>query len=185
MSAIWTVGHSNKNLEQFLSLLLSQHIQAVADVRRFPVSRRHPHFDMESLRNSLPTKGIQYQHFPELGGRRSPRPDSINTQWKNDAFRGYADYMETDDFRKALGRLMPLASSMRTAVMCAEALWWQCHRSLLADCLKASGVAVKHIFWSGKLEDHPYTSPARIVAGRLSYAEESLFDPPANSASRR
>ena len=175
MAEIWTVGHSNKSLDEFLALLGAHDIQAVADVRRYPVSRRHPHFEMESLRDSLRPCGIAYQHFPDLGGRRTPRPDSINTNWKNAAFRGYADYMETVEFREAIGRLMPLASSRRTAVMCAEALWGQCHRSVLADYLKASGVAVHHILATEEIQEHPYTSAARIVDGRLTYAEESLF----------
>ncbi len=182
MSEIWTVGHSNKALDDFLALLNAHEIQVVADVRRFPASRRHPHFGMEALRDALQTRSIEYRHFPDLGGRRTPRPDSINTNWKNAAFRGYADYMETVEFREAIGRLMPLAASRRTAVMCAEALWWQCHRFVLADYLKASGVAVHHILSTGKIQDHPYTSAARIVGGRLSYADETLFDQATDSA---
>ena len=185
MSEIYTVGHSNKSLDDFLALLRTHDIQCVADVRRFPMSRRHPHFAKDALLASLRTYGIEYQHFPDLGGRRTPQPDSINANWKNAAFRGYADYMQTQEFRCAVGRLMRLAESCRTAVMCAEALWWQCHRSLLADYLKASGVAVHHILSTGNSQEHPYTSAARIVDGQLSYAEETLFDPPMTSASKR
>ncbi len=185
MSEIWTVGHSNQSIGGFLALLGAHDIQAVVDVRRYPVSRRYPHFEMDSLRDSLRPCGIEYRHFPELGGRRNPRPDSINTNWKDAAFRGYADYMETVEFRDAIERLMSLAASKRTAAMCAEALWSECHRSVLADHLKASGVAVYHILSTGEIQAHPYTSAARIVNGRLTYQEESLFDQPTNSASKR
>lgn len=173
--SIWTVGHSNTDLGGFLALLDKHQIQSIADVRRFPVSRRHPHFALESLRDSLAGHQIEYQHFPDLGGRREPRADSINTNWKDPAFRGYADYMETADCREALDRLIRLAASKRTAVLCAEANWTHCHRSLLADYLKARGVVVHHILATGRVEEHPYTFAARIVRGQLTYTIESLF----------
>lgn len=185
MSEIWTVGHSNKFLDDFLILLRAHDIQAVADVRRFPVSKRHPHFSRDSLGASLKHAGIAYTHFPDLGGRRTGRPDSTNTNWKNAAFRGYADYMETPSFADAVARLKDLSSQNRTAVMCAEALWWQCHRSLLSDFLKAAGWRVTHILGSEKTQEHPYTSAAQIVQGRLRYAPETLFDQETNSPSKQ
>ena len=142
----------------------------MADVRKIPASRRHPHFGATSLEDSLRASGIAYQHFPDLGGHRRPRPDSPNTAWRNDSFRGYADYMMTPEFREALSRLEDLASRQRTAFMCAEAVWWRCHRGLIADALKAEGHDVIHILAPGKSETHPYTPAARIVDGQLSYA---------------
>ena len=177
MARIWTVGHSTRSFDEFLALLREADIEAVADVRRFPGSRRLPHFGKDALSSALEEAGIVYEHFPELGGRRRPRPDSPNTAWRNEAFRGYADYMMTDDFRHGVTRLLELAGRKRTAFMCAEALWWQCHRSLIADDLKAAGHDVLHIIGVGKIEPHPFTSAARIVNGALSYAstEGDLF----------
>jgi uncharacterized protein (DUF488 family) len=185
MPEIFTVGHSNKSIHDFLALLRGHEIQAIADVRRFPMSRRHPHFGMDALRDSLRLGGIAYEHFSALGGRRDPRPDSNNTNWKNPSFRGYADYMESPEFHKVIEHLRQLAESRRTALMCAEALWWQCHRSLIADYLKAAGWTVTHIVGATKLQEHPYTTAARMVEGRLSYAAESLFDASIRSASKR
>ena len=175
ISRIWTIGHSTRKIDIFLSLLKENGIKLVADVRMYPGSKRYPQFGREALAKSLGEHEIRYQHFPELGGRRKAKPDSKNTAWRNESFRGYADYMETEDFRAALERLLELARATRTAIMCAEALWWQCHRGLIADALKAQGAWVLHIGGAGKVEEHPYTSAARIVDGRLSYAEESLF----------
>ena len=174
---IWTIGHSTRTLDEFLALLRSADIAALADVRRFPGSRRLPHFGRDGLRESLAEAGILYTHFPELGGRRQARPDSPNTAWRNEAFRGYADYMMTDEFRAGVARLLALARQQPTAFMCAEALWWQCHRGLIADDLKAAGHDVRHVIGPGKIEPHPYTSAARIVNGALSYAssEGDLF----------
>ena len=166
---MWTVGHSNKPLEEFLGLVSTHKIQSIVDVRRFPVSRRYPHFSQQNLEQSLSNHGVSYLHFPELGGRRSPRVDSHNTAWKNEGFRGYADYMETEPYQRALEQLVQLASSQRIALLCAEALWWQCHRSLIADSLKASGIRVLHILSPTKIEEHPYTGVARVVDGKLSY----------------
>lgn len=180
---IWTVGHSNKSLEQFLELLEAQRIEAVADVRRFPGSRRHPQFGQEALAESLAARHIQYHHVPELGGRRRARADSPHTAWRNEAFRGYADYMDTEPFRAGLERLVTLARANRTAIMCAEALWWQCHRALISDYLKAAGATVRHILTPNKVEEHPFTSAARLINGRLSYAaKESELDLPFDSA---
>ena len=166
---LWTIGHSNRSIEQFIELLSGQQIQMLADVRRFPGSRRQPHFNSENLPKSLAQTGIDYVHFPELGGRRKALPDSPNTVWRNEAFRGYADFMMTPEFRAGIDRLLKLAHEKRTVIMCAEALWWQCHRSLIADYLKAAGHTVIHIMGSGKADEHPFTSAARIVDGKLTY----------------
>lgn len=167
---LWTIGHSTRTLGEFLELLAAGAIEALADVRRFPSSRRHPQFDQDALRNSLPGVGVEYVPFPELGGRRRSRPDSHNTLWRNESFRGYADYMETEEFRAGIERLLELARRTRTAVMCAEAVWWRCHRSLIADYLKASGIRVRHIIDGTRSEIHPYTSAARVRDGTLSYS---------------
>lgn len=149
--------------------LNASEIQALVDVRSFPGSRRYPHFNKENLRSSLAEAGIDYVHLPALGGRRRARPDSINLAWRNQSFRGYADYMETGGFADGIAKLLDIAAQRRTAIMCAESLWWRCHRSLISDYLKAQGIEVIHILAGGKSEPHPYTSAARIVNGRLSY----------------
>ena len=168
---IWTVGHSTLTMGDFLALLSANGIKALADVRRFPASRRHPQFNQAELRDSLAAEGIEYLHLPELGGRRRARLDSLNTVWRNPSFRGYADYMETDAFRAGVERLLLLARDKRTLVMCAEAVWWRCHRALIADYLKASGVDVIHINSAARNTAHPYTSAAWISNGKLSYGE--------------
>jgi uncharacterized protein (DUF488 family) len=168
--AIWTVGHSVRPLEDFLDLLAANRIQAVADVRRYPGSRRWPHFAQTPLARALEKRGLVYAWFPELGGRRTPRSDSPNTAWRSAAFRGYADYMATEDFAEGLGRLVSLAFGLRTAVMCAEAVWWRCHRGLIADVLRWLGFEVYHIMGPGSPAAHPYTAAARIVRGRLTYS---------------
>jgi uncharacterized protein (DUF488 family) len=195
LPSIWTIGHSTRKIDDFVSLLMDNGIKLVADVRMYPGSRRYPQFGREALAKSLGEAGIRYEHFPELGGRRKAKPDSKNTAWRNEMFRGYADYMETEDFRKGIERVMdlatgrvrptgglaeksgptaPPASSTRSvagvAIMCAEAVWWRCHRSLISDYLKASGVEVLHILDHNKVEPHPFTSAARVVNGELSYA---------------
>jgi uncharacterized protein (DUF488 family) len=166
---IWTIGHSTRQIEAFIELLRWQQIELVADVRRFPGSRRHPQFNSASLAESLAASSIGYRSAPELGGRRTPRRDSRNTAWRNAAFRGYADYMETPEFVAALDTLMAEAAKQRTAIMCAEAVWWQCHRSLIADALKVRGLEVLHILDGPKVTEHPYTGAARVVDGRLDY----------------
>jgi uncharacterized protein (DUF488 family) len=174
---IWTIGHSTRKIDIFISLLRENGIKLVADVRMYPGSKRYPQFNREALARSLAEHDIRYEHFPELGGRRKARPDSQNTAWRNEMFRGYADYMETDQFAKGIARLVDLARELGpTAIMCAEAVWWRCHRSLVADYLKARGVAVIHIVELAKTQPHPFTSAARIVNGELSYrAEDELF----------
>jgi len=166
---LWTIGHSTRSAEEFAALLQENRIELLADVRRFPGSRRYPHFNGENLRTFLSQHAIAYEHFEELGGRRNPLKDSPNTAWRNAAFRGYADYMMTGEFAKAAVRLLEIAAEKRTAVMCAEALWWQCHRALVADYAKARGVKVLHILGPRKVEEHPYTSVAQIIDGQLSY----------------
>ncbi len=168
--SIWTIGHSTRTITAFIEMLTAHKIEAVADVRRFPGSRRYPQFDQDALRASLADAHIAYEPFPELGGRRKPRPDSHNTAWCNASFRGYADYMETDAFRAGIARLLDLAGRERTAMMCSEAVWWRCHRALIADFLKAEGIQVLHILSASKTEVHPFTSVARIQGGRLSYS---------------
>ncbi len=173
---IWTIGHSVRSIEDFISLLREHQIELLCDVRRFPASRRYPHFSKAALSASLAAEGIEYVHFADLGGHRQPRADSRNTAWRHEAFRGYADYMQTEPFRQAVERLLAAAKDRRAALMCAEADWRSCHRSLLSDYLKSIGIDVLHIRDSG-VEPHPYTKQARIVEGRLSYCEPqgSLF----------
>ena len=171
MIRIWTIGYSTREIDTFLSLLQENGIKAVADVRMFPGSKRYPQFGREALAKSLSEHGIRYEHFPELGGRRKAKPDSKNTAWRNESFRGYADYMETEEFRNGITRLVDLAQeSGPTVIMCAEAVWWRCHRSLISDYLKAREVEVIHILDAKKNEPHPFTSAATIVNGDLSYA---------------
>lgn len=166
---IWTIGHSTHTLEEFLRLLGEYRIEAVADVRRFPGSRRHPHFAGDALAQSLPAHGIAYRWFPQLGGRRRAQPDSPHTGWRNASFRGYADHLGSAEFAQGLGELLALADGARTALMCAETLWWRCHRSLISDVLRCRGIEVIHILDATHSTAHPYTSPARVVDGHLSY----------------
>jgi uncharacterized protein (DUF488 family) len=167
---LWTIGHSTRKIEHFISLLEENGIKLVVDVRGLPGSKRYPQFNKEALAQSLRERGIRYEHLPELGGRRKPRPDSRNTAWRNASFRGYADYMETDEFHKGIERLVDLASKVGpAAIMCAEAVWWRCHRALISDYLKVRGIEVIHIVDANKTEPHPYTSAARIVSGELNY----------------
>jgi len=173
---IWTIGHSTRAIDEFISLLKQNEIKLLADVRAWPGSKRYPQFNKDALAESLNAHGIRYEHFPELGGKRKSKPDSRNTAWRNASFRGYADYMETEQFQKGIDRLLDGAPEAgRTAIMCAEAVWWRCHRSLIADYLKAREVEVLHVLSANKVEPHPYTSAARIVNGELSYEADSLL----------
>jgi len=174
-NTIWTIGHSTRSLQEFISLLQSFRVQMLVDIRNYPGSRRYPHFNKEALENSLPAHGIHYIHLKELGGRRKPVENSINTAWRNEAFRGYADYMQTNEFKKAIEQLEAIAEKQRTAYMCSEAVWWSCHRALVSDYLKSKGWTVMHIMDTGKATEHPYTKPARIVDGILRYNEPGLF----------
>lgn len=166
---IWTVGHSTRGGEEFGEILSSHNLEVLVDVRTYPSSRRYPQFNKAELAEFLKKIGIEYKHEPRLGGRRTPKPDSHNTAWRNAQFRGYADHMETDDFKNGVRELLELSSAKRVAVMCAEAVWWRCHRSLIADYLKAEGHEVIHIVDEKKTEEHPFTSAAGIVNGKLSY----------------
>jgi uncharacterized protein (DUF488 family) len=167
--SVWTIGHSTRPLDRFLELLTAHRIEAVADVRRYPGSRRWPQFGSDSLAATLETRGLAYVWFPELGGRRQPLPDSPNTAWRSSAFRGYADHMATEAFANGLVALLNVSLGLRTAIMCAEAVWWRCHRGLIADVLRWLGFEVCHILGHGSSAPHPYTRAARIVDGRLSY----------------
>lgn len=169
---IWTIGHSTHMLAEFMLMLKSFQIELVVDIRSFPGSRRYPHFNKEALTVSLPKNEIEYIHLRELGGRRKTTIDSHNTGWRVAAFRGYADYMETDKFKKAIKELECLADKKRVAFMCAEAVWWRCHRSLVSDYLKHQGWTVIHIMGIEKGVEHPYTSPARIIGDKLVYGKE-------------
>jgi len=170
VTELWTVGHSTRPQEELVGLLERNGIQALADVRRYPASRRHPQFNREALERSLPAAGIDYFWIPELGGRRPPHKNSRNTAWRNAGFRGYADYMETDAFRVAIESLLQRARDRHTVIMCAELAWQQCHRGLISDYLKARGIEVTHIVGPGRIEPHPWTGAAQIVDGELSYA---------------
>jgi uncharacterized protein (DUF488 family) len=173
---IWTIGHSTRTIDEFISLLQANQIRLLVDVRSLPGSKRYPQFNKEALADSLGKTGIRYEHFPELGGRRKAKPESKNTAWRNASFRGYADYMETEEFRKGVERLLDLAAGAGpTAIMCAEAVWWRCHRSLISDYLKARGIEILHIIDAKQTELHPYTSAARIVDGKLSYGADSTL----------
>ncbi len=166
---IWTVGHSTRSIEDFIDILRHYQIEILVDVRHFPGSRRFPHFNKPALNDSLITAGIRYEHMVQLGGRRPARPDSHNLAWRNASFRGYADYMETALFRDGVDHLLEIARSGKTAIMCSEAVWWRCHRSMIADYLKAAGLPVFHIIGTKDVQEHPYTSAAQLVGGRLSY----------------
>jgi uncharacterized protein (DUF488 family) len=173
---IWTIGHSTRSAEEFIAALDAHGIKLIADVRLLPGSKRFPHFNAEELKHSLGKDGIAYEHFRELGGRRKPRPDSKNTAWRVEAFRGYADYMETPEFATGARRLLEMSDNVgATAIMCAEAVWWRCHRSLVSDYLKARDVEVIHIFDEKKSEPHPWTSAARLIDGELSYTPADLL----------
>lgn len=175
---LWTVGHSTHAWDAFVEMLRTGGIEAIADVRRFAGSRRHPQFNAETMAMALPRAGIDYLPFVDLGGRRRARKDSPNTAWRNEAFRGYADYLDTTGFAHARERLEALAASKNTAVMCAEAVWWQCHRSLISDVFKSRGWTVLHLQAGGRVQEHPYTGAARIVDGRLDYSKGDDVQPP-------
>jgi uncharacterized protein (DUF488 family) len=173
---MWTIGHSTRSLSELIDLLEQHRITRLADVRRFPHSRRHPQFDAAALARDLPAARIAYRHFAGLGGFRKPRADSVNTGWRIPAFRGYADYMQTAEFIGQLDALLVAAATAPTAVMCAEALPARCHRSLLADALLVRGIEVRHILGPARAEAHTLTAGARVVDGHLTYpGEPELF----------
>ena len=210
---IFTIGHSTRSLDDFIALLHSHGINRLADIRTVPKSRRHPHFAGDALARSLPAEDVAYRHFPGLGGLRKPKRDSTNTGWRHEGFRGYADYMQTAEFARALEELIDWARGgperaapqldndvmsveratpqlhedvaraegavptgnvaralqARVAIMCAEALWWRCHRQLVADALVAPGIEVRHIASASSAPSHTLTDFARVDAGRVSY----------------
>jgi uncharacterized protein (DUF488 family) len=168
-ATVWTIGHSTRPLEEFLGLLRTYGIEAVADVRRFPGSRRYPHFARDALGESLRAHDIEYRWLPQWGGRRKARADSPNSAWRNAAFRGYADHLASAEFAEGLQELRSLAVRRRTTLMCAEALWWRCHRALIADVLSVRGIKVVHILDANHSVVHSMTAPARVVQGELTY----------------
>lgn len=169
---IWTIGHSTRTELEFLDLLQNFQIDQLVDVRRYPGSRKYPHFNKENLEVCLPQHQIEYLHLEDLGGRRKVSKDSRNMAWRLISFRGYADHMETESFREAAKQLQEMAREKRLAYMCSEAVWWSCHRSLISDFLKVRGWQVNHIMAPDKATEHPYTKPARIIDGKLSYEKE-------------
>jgi uncharacterized protein (DUF488 family) len=179
-STIYTVGHSTRSTEELLALLADANVQLVADVRAFPSSRRHPQFNRAALSEWLPAAGVQYLHLGGLGGRRTPAPDSRNGGWREASFRGYADYMASGEFRAALGELEASASERATAVMCAEAVWWRCHRRLISDALVVRGWRVEHLGVGTDRAIHELTAFAVAEPdGAISYRpiQTSLIEP--------
>lgn len=172
MPTIWTIGHSNRSIDELLNLLSAEQIELVADIRRFPASRAHPQFNADNLKTALDEQGTAYEHFAGLGGRRSTRlPDSPNNGWRVDSFNRYADYMATDEFVAALEALMEAAANRRTAIMCSEAVPWRCHRRIVADALIVRGWEVRDIIGTGPAKPHAMTPFVRVEGLRLSYPD--------------
>jgi uncharacterized protein (DUF488 family) len=169
-----TIGHSNRPLDELIGMLQAHGVDLLVDVRTVPKSRYNPQFNTDSLPAPLHEAGIKYLHMPGLGGLRHARKDSINTGWRNDSFRGYADYMQTPEFDAALVELLQASDGRRAAVMCAEAVPWRCHRSMIADALTARGVAVEHIMSAAKRSPHKMTGFARVEGTRVTYPAETL-----------
>lgn len=168
-----TIGHSTRTLDVFIHLLQAHTVARVVDVRTVPRSRHNPQFNRETLPDALSTAGLGYLHLLSLGGLRRPRPDSPNTGWQNASFRGFADYMQTPEFVEALQTLITLAGQERIALMCAEAVPWRCHRSLIADALTVRGIRVEHIISAKHRQAHVLTPWARLDGTRLSYPPET------------
>ena len=174
---LYTVGHSTRTEDEFIDLLRAHGIRRLVDVRRYPGSRRHPHFSRESLARSLPAHGIRYEHAVALGGRRTPAPDSVNAAWRSASFRAYADYMATPAFQDALAAVLADAAATRTAIMCAEAVPWRCHRQLIADALVIHGHEVLNILTADRAEPHSPNEHARLAAdGTVTYPAEAPGD---------
>lgn len=174
--AVRTIGHSTRSLAELVALLRAHGVGRVVDVRRFPRSRRHPHFDTDALARDLPRAGIAYTHAPGLGGFRRAQPHSINTGLRNRSFQGYADYMQTTDFVHHLSTLIAEAAAAPTAIMCAESTPWHCHRSLIADALTAQNIEVRHILDTHRTLPHTLTAGAHIESGRVTYpGQTNLF----------
>lgn len=168
-ATIWTIGHSTRTADEFVHVLQAHGIEVVADVRRFPGSRRHPHFGSEALMERLAVADIDYAWLSRLGGRRRGDATEDHLGWRNPSFRAYAAYTWTEDFASGLDELLHIAAGRRVSVMCSELLWWRCHRALIADVLRFLGIEVIHIASDGPGKVHPYTSPARIRDGDLVY----------------
>jgi uncharacterized protein (DUF488 family) len=169
---IYTVGHSTRSFDELVALLRAHRIGQLIDIRTIPRSRRHPHFSREALEQRLPAASIGYRHQPALGGLRKPRRDSVNGAWQNESFRGYADYMQTPAFQRAVDELIASADqpdAPGTAIMCAEAVWWRCHRQLVADALVARGLTVRHILSANSAPEHRLTDFARVDGGLVTY----------------
>jgi uncharacterized protein (DUF488 family) len=177
--SVWTIGHSTRTFASFADLLDEHRIECLADIRRFPTSARVGWSVKVRLEAALHGRGIRYDHFEALGGFRSPRPDSPNVGWRNASFRAYADHIGSTELTVALDRLITTALGHRTAVMCAEAVPWKCHRSLLADVLLLRGFHVVHVLAPGKTQDHRLTRFAAVRGGRLTYpSQRKVFKPP-------
>lgn len=178
-SSLWTIGHSTRPIEEFVGLLHAYGIQLLVDVRTVPRSRHNPQFNTDALSKSLKKAGLTYVHMPDLGGLRKPKKDSPNLGWRNESFRGYADYMQTDEFGNAVEELMAESRLQPTAIMCAEAVPWRCHRSLIADALLVHKWQVRHIMSAADAKLHQLTSFARIADNTVRYPkpDESSSDP--------
>jgi len=170
---ILTIGHSTRTLQEFVEVLQGHAVKRLVDVRTVPRSRYNPQFNRETLPNALSAAGIAYVHMPGLGGLRHPRADSVNSAWRNDSFRGFADYMQTPEFAASLDALIGLAREEQIALMCAEAVPWRCHRSLIADALVARDVSVQHIMSPTRAEPHALTPWARIEGESVTYPGEA------------
>jgi uncharacterized protein (DUF488 family) len=171
---VWTVGHSTHSIDAFVALLVADEIAQVADIRTVPKSRRHPHFHTDALARSLPERGLAYVHLPRLGGWRHADTESPNRAWRNLSFRGYADYAMGDEFADGLAQLRQLSDARRTAMMCSEALWWRCHRRLIADRLVVAGDTVCHISSTGRTSAHQLTPFATVAPdGQITYSAAS------------
>ncbi len=175
MPAIYTVGHSTRTIDEFIELLKHYGIQQLVDIRTVPRSRKNPQFNRDELERVIPEAGINYEHVKDLGGLRKPLKESPNAGWRNDSFRGFADYMQTPDFERGLEHLIEIAASRVTAIMCAEAVPWRCHRSLVADALSVRGTDVIEIFDERKSQPHKLTAFAHVEGKTVTYppAEES------------
>ena len=173
---IYTIGHSTREISEFLEMLKNNHIQCLVDVRRFPSSKKFPAYNQDSLRETLAENNIEYIHIEALGGRRKALKDSPNSVWNHPSFRGYADYMETPEFREAVMQLEEIAQNKNSAIMCSEAVFWRCHRSMISDFLKSENYQVNHIMNTTKLTEHPYTAPAQIIDGELTYHQKIAED---------
>ena len=175
--SVWTIGHSTRTSDEFIRVLEAHEIELVAEVRRFPGSRRLPHFASETLEHDLGRAGILYRWIPALGGRRKLGTESTSSAWRHPAFRAYADHVASEEFAEGLDELVSLASGLRTAIMCAELLWWRCHRRLISDVLTVLGCQVVHLRDENPGEVHSLAAPARMVRGELTYDAPSIAAP--------